>query len=47
MKELLMIYYRSKWGWNVVDYFEYPSHILIDEQTVSVDKVDYGTITYF
>ena len=27
-------------GWNVVDYFEYPSHILIDEQEVSVDKID-------
>ena len=47
MKELLIIYYRSKWGWNVVDYFEYPSHILIDEQEVSVEKVDHKNGYYY
>ena len=47
IRELLIIFYRSKWGWNVVDYFEYPSHILLDEEKVVVDKVDYQHDKYY
>ena len=47
LRELLIIFYRSKWGWNVVDYFEYPSHILLDEEKVEVEKVDFINGSYY
>ena len=47
IRELLIIFYRSKWGWNVVDYFEYPSHILLDEDSVEVEKIDFQDNRYY
>lgn len=47
IRELLIIYYRSKWGWNVVDYFEYPSRILLDDEKVEVEKIDQQHEKYY
>ena len=47
IRELLIIFFRSKWGWNVVDYFEYPSRILLDEEKVEVQKIDHQYNRYY
>jgi len=47
IRELLIIFFRSKWGWNVVDYFEYPSRILLDEEKVEVEKIDHQNDQYY
>ena len=47
IRELLIIFYRSKWGWATVDYFEYPSHILLDADDVEVERVDFRNNKYY
>ena len=41
VRELLLIYYRSRAGWNVVERKEYPSFILSDEESITVEKIEF------